>query len=161
MALPLVIPSFLLTSPSDIVNKYTALFCLVFIGVLQPGFPICGRPPPCKVDSQCLIRSLAPICPASHEGEFRKLIFHRNFSGASVHRATWLSSKGELSIGQGAPCKPHIRREDIPPRSRIRDGRAPIGRHHSIRRRFRTRPDNGDTPLDRHAHAAPQPGLNN
>ena len=47
-----------------------------------------------------------------------------------------------------------------PPRSRIRDGRAPIGRHHSIRRRFRTRPDNGDTPLDPRAHAAPQSGLN-
>src|SRR3954447_20455204 len=27
-----------------------------------------------------LIRSLAPICPASHEGEFRKLIFHGGFS---------------------------------------------------------------------------------
>ncbi len=35
-----------------------------------------------------------------------------------------------------------------PPLSRIRDGRAPGGRHHSLRRRACTRPDNGDAPLD-------------
>ena len=30
----------------------------------KPGFPICGRPPPCKVFYSALIRSLASICPA-------------------------------------------------------------------------------------------------
>ena len=46
-----------------------------------------------------------------------------------------------------------------PPRSRIRDGRAPGGRHHSFRRRLSARPDNGDAPLDRCARAASGPGL--
>jgi hypothetical protein len=35
------------------------------------------------------------------------------------------------------------------PLSRIRDGRDPGGRHHSVRRHSRARPDNGDAPLDR------------
>jgi hypothetical protein len=96
-------------------------------GGLDRGAAIRERPPPRKVFCSALIRSLAPVCPASHEGEVRKLIFHRDFSRASVHSAVRFSSKAELSIRQGAPCKPHIRREDIPPRSRIRDGRAPIG----------------------------------
>ena len=30
----------------------------------DPTFPICGRPPPCKVFCSALIRSLASICPA-------------------------------------------------------------------------------------------------
>jgi hypothetical protein len=32
------------------------------------AFPVCGRPPPRKVFCSALIRSLAFICPASHEG---------------------------------------------------------------------------------------------
>ena len=46
------------------------------------------------------------------------------------------------------------------PLSRIRDGRAPGGRHHSVRRHLRARPDNGDAPLDPCARAAVQLGLN-
>ena len=42
------------------------------------------------------------------------------------------------------------------PLSRIRDGRAPGGRHHSLERRECTRPDNGDAPLDLRARAAVQ-----
>ena len=40
-----------------------------------------------------------------------------------------------------------------PPRSRIRDGRAPGGRHHSVRRRPATTPNNGDAPLDQSGRA--------
>jgi hypothetical protein len=47
-----------------------------------------------------------------------------------------------------------------PPLSRIRDGRAPGGRHHSKRRHSCARPDNGDAPLDPCARAAVQLRLN-
>ena len=63
-----------------------------------------------------------------------------------MHRATWLSSKGELSIGQGAPCKPHIRRGYPHHDPAFGTRELQSGRHHSFERRFRTRLNNGDTP---------------
>jgi len=67
------------------------------------------------------------------------------------------SSKAELSSAQDLPANLTSGGTLSPPRSRIRDGRAPGERHHSIRRHARARPDNGDAPLDPWARAAPQP----
>jgi hypothetical protein len=57
------------------------------------------------------IRSVAPICPASHEGVCVKL-FHASISRVRLPRVS--SSKAELSSSQGASCKPHIRRDCVP-----------------------------------------------
>ena len=63
--------------------------------------------------------------------------------------------------GRAFPCKPHIRRKMFPPRSRIRDGRAPGGRHHSVRRHFRLPGRTTTTPPGIRMHdAALQSGLN-
>jgi len=61
-----------------------------------------------------LIRSLASICPASHEGWPRQAISWRNSPKSQCRGMASLSSKAELSFTQGLPCKPHIRRDCVP-----------------------------------------------
>ena len=62
-----------------------------------------------------LIRSLASICPASHEGMPVKLFLHlrlRSRLSAVAHfnfRPRWSSRHG-----RALPCEPHIRRDDVP-----------------------------------------------
>ena len=66
---------------------------------------------------------------------------------AGVRR--WPDGPRRSSHHGGSPHQPHIRRDQrFQPRSRIRDGGAPRGRHHSIKRRGRALPDNGDATLD-------------
>jgi hypothetical protein len=52
--------------------------------------------------SEGVLSEVADMYPASHEGQFHKLIFHRGFflhvSGRGAVRST---SKGELSLWQG------------------------------------------------------------
>ncbi len=75
---------------------------------------ICGRPPRRKVFCSALIRSLASICPASHEGWRRQAISWRNSPKSQCRGMASISSKAELSFSQGLPCKPHIRRDYVP-----------------------------------------------
>jgi len=60
-----------------------------------------------------LIRSLASICPASHEGWPRQAISWRNSRKSQCRCMASLSSKADLSFTQGFPCKPHIRRDCV------------------------------------------------
>jgi hypothetical protein len=69
------------------------------------------------------------------------------------------STKAELASPQVFPANLTSGGTESPPRSRIRDGRAPEGRHHSLRRCEGIRPDNGDTPLDPSAPVAARLGL--
>ena len=100
--------------------------------------------------------SSGPACPASHEGILVKLFHHAPPRLGSKYRGQ-VSSKVELSSAQDLPANLTSGGTPSPPRSRIRDRRAPGERHHSMRRHLRTRPDNGDAPLDPWARAAPQP----
>jgi hypothetical protein len=101
-------------------------------------------------------RSTAFICPASHEGILVKLFRHAHLGLGRRYRGQ-VSSKAELSSAQDLPANLTSGGTASPPRSRIRDRRAPGERHHSVRRPLRARPDNGDAPLDPGARAAPQP----
>ena len=129
------------------------------------------------------IRSAAPLCPASHEGVFVKLLYqvpnaltafnrhHRrrfqsskaggNRSSQRASGITWCDRSHLSAVarfqhrprqssrhGKVSPANLTSGGTASAPLSHIRDGRAPGGRHHSIRRRECTRPDNGDTPLD-------------
>jgi hypothetical protein len=94
--------------------------------------------------------------PTSHEGILVKLFHHAPPRLGSKYRGQ-VSSKVELSSAQDLPANLTSGGTASPPRSRIRDRRAPGERHHSMRRHLRTRPDNGDAPLDPWARAAPQP----
>jgi hypothetical protein len=96
------------------------------------------------------------MCPASHEGILVKLFRHAHLGLGRRYRGQ-VSFKAELSSAQDLPANLTSGGTLSPPRSRIRDGRAPGERHHSMRRHLRTRPDNGDAPLDPWARAAPQP----
>jgi hypothetical protein len=61
----------------------------------------------------------------------------------------WPDSPRRSSHQGGSPHQPHIRQDRrSQPRSRIRDRGAPRERRHSLRRRVRALPDNGDAPLD-------------
>jgi hypothetical protein len=61
----------------------------------------------------------------------------------------WPDSPRRSSDQGGSPHQPHIRQDRrSQPRSRIRDRGAPRERRHSLRRRVRALPDNGDAPLD-------------
>src|SRR4249919_532529 len=63
------------------------------------------------------------------------------------------STKAELPSTQVFPANLTSGGTESSPRSRIRDGRAPGGRHHSLRRCEDIRPNNGDAPLDPCARA--------
>ena len=66
----------------------------------------------------------------------------------------WPAGPRRSSRRGRSPHQPHIRRDRRSrPRSRIRDGGAPRGRHHSIGRRGCASPDNGDAPSDRSGQA--------
>ena len=98
-----------------------------------------------------LIRSLAPICPASHEGvpcqvisssaspSCLRAVAHFN---CLPRRSSRLTSGGTMSQ---------------PPR--IRDGRAPGGRHHSIRRRLSRQAGQRRRPLGSMPGPLYSPGL--
>ena len=81
----------------------------------------------------------------------------RQAGSAALGRACiprWPDGPRRSSRRGGSPHQPHIRRDlRSRPRSRIRDGGAPRGRHHSIGRRGRAWPDNGDAPSDRSGQA--------
>jgi hypothetical protein len=97
------------------------------------------------------IGSLASMCPASHEGVLVKLL-HRG-PLLSEHDLVLIQG-GALVCCRASPANLTSGGTASPPRSRIRDGRAPRERHHSLRRHSRARPDNGDAPLDSRARAA-------
>ena len=88
---------------------------------------MCGRPPVCKVwVADYGAGSIASMCPASHEG-IRVKLFHR---GLLHVYSSWLrislQSKAELSSQAGHfPANLTSGGTTSPPRSRIRDGRAP------------------------------------
>src|ERR1051326_7695215 len=109
--------------------------------------------------SEGVLSKVADMYPASHEGVLYKLIFHRGFSSCISGSSSAVQGEA-LVMGRVLPANLTSGGKIFPPRSRIRAGRAPGGRHHSVRRRFRTRPHNGDTPLDTDAHAASQSGRN-
>jgi hypothetical protein len=118
---------------------------------------MCGWPPAGKgYFAFCRRQPLAVMCPASHEGILVKLFHHAPPRLGSKYRGQ-VSSKVEPSSAQDLPANLTSGGTLSPPRSRIRDRRAPGERHHSMRRHLRTRPDNGDAPLDPWARAAPQP----
>src|SRR5271166_5189119 len=68
-------------------------------------------------------------------------------------------TKAELPSTQVFPANLTSGGTESPPRSRIRDGRAPGGRRLSLRRCEGTRPDNGDAPSDSCARAVVRLGL--
>ena len=90
--------------------------------------------------------------PASHEGVLVKLFHHNILLGLSV--SSFDHPRQSSHPRRVFPANLTSGGTASPPLSRIRDGRAPGGRHHSIRRRECTGPDNGDAPLDPRALAA-------
>jgi hypothetical protein len=60
--------------------------------------------------SEGVLSEVADMYPASHEGVFYKLFFHRGILRC------WFGLRPRRSsrYGRALPCKPHIRREDVP-----------------------------------------------
>jgi hypothetical protein len=103
--------------------------------------------------AELAVSGLASMYPASHEGDCVKLLhFDAPRTSTRAVRLT-RSTKAELSSRQVFPANLTSGGTESPPRSLIRDGRAPGGRHHSLRRCEGTRPNNGDAPLDSCARA--------
>src|ERR1700730_999226 len=99
--------------------------------------------------------------PASHEGVFHKLFFYFGIPRcvSAVARFS-LRPRRSSPYGRALPCKPHIRREDVPTTVPY-SGRESSRRAGPLceKRRMRARPDNGDAPLDSCAKAAWRPWL--
>lgn len=87
------------------------------------------------ISSLMFARSGADMCPASHEGVLYKLIFHCGFSSCISGSSSAVQGEA-LVMGRVLPANLTSGGKIFPPRSRIRAGRAPGGRHHSVRRRF-------------------------
>src|SRR5262245_10716007 len=84
----------------------------------------------------------AAMYSASHESAFVKLL-HCDAPGLWHCGTLSRLAKAELPSTQVFPVNLTSGGTESAPRSRIRDGRAPGGRHHALRRCEGTRPDNG------------------
>ena len=85
--------------------------------------------------SEGVLSEVADMYPASHEGVLYKLIFHRGFSSCISGSSSAVQGEA-LVMGRVLPANLTSGGKIFPPRSRIRAGRAPGGRHHSVRRHF-------------------------
>jgi len=123
---------------------------------------LCGRPPRVKSVFGLGLSCRLQVCVRPHMGPSPSSYFFM-WAPSSVSAVVRFGFHPRRSsrCGRAFPCKPHIRRKMFPPRSRIRDGRAPGGRHHSVRRHFRLPGRTTTTPPGiRMPDAALQSGLN-
>src|ERR1051326_9345710 len=84
--------------------------------------------------SEGVLSEVADMYPASHEGVLYKLILHRGFSSCISGSSSAVQGEA-LVMGRVLPANLTSGGKIFPPRSRIRAGRGPGGRHPYVRRR--------------------------